>query len=73
MPAIDPLVSTRYLERVGLLSAEDRALCNAVFAGNPLLFDYVLKRKVRAVVDGTERRFPPTVFESARLFEGGRA
>lgn len=73
LPAIDPLVSTRYLERAGLLSTEDRALCNAVFASNPLLFDYVLKRKVRTIVDGVERRFSPHVFESARLFDAGRA
>lgn len=68
LPAIDPLVSTRYLERVGLLSADDRALCNEVFRCNPLLFDYVLKRKVRALVNGEERRFAPGVFETARLF-----
>ncbi len=68
LPAIDPLVSTRYLERIGLLAPEDRALCNEVFRCNPLLFDYVLKRKVRALVDGRERRFSPRVFETARLF-----
>ncbi len=68
LPAIDPLVSTRYLERIGLLSTADRLLCNEVFRCNPLLFDYVLKRKVRALVGGEERRFAPRVFETAWLF-----
>ena len=70
LPAIDPLVSTRALVKADLLTEEDRAVCNAVYARNPLLFDYVLKRKVRAVVDGRERRFLPRVFETAWLFEG---
>ncbi|MBI1944747.1 MAG: amidohydrolase family protein [Deltaproteobacteria bacterium] len=73
LPAIDPLVSTRYLERQGLLSSAHRALCNQVFAHNPLLFDYVLKRKVRVLAGGVEHRLPPRVFESARLFDGSRA
>lgn len=73
LPAIDPLVSTRYLERAGLLAHQDRVLCNAVFDHNPLLFDYVLKRKVRALVNGEERRFSPRVFETARLFSGTHA
>jgi uncharacterized protein len=68
LPAIDPLVSTRYLVRHGLLAEEDRALCNRVFEHNPLLFDYVLKRKVRAVVDGVTHRFAPRVFETSWLF-----
>lgn len=73
LPAIDPLVSTRYLVRAGLLAEEDRALVNEVFVRNPLLFDYVLKRKVRVLVDGQERRFAPRVFETAALFPGGRS
>jgi mannonate dehydratase len=68
LPAIDPLVSTRYLVNHELLTHDDRVLCNRVFAHNPLLFDYVLKRKVRAVKDGVEHRFPPRVFETSWLF-----
>lgn len=68
LPAIDPLVSTRYLVNQDLLSEEDRSLCNRVFAHNPLLFDYVLKRKVRAIVDGKEHRLPGRVFETSWLF-----
>lgn len=68
LPAIDPLVSTRYLVNQDLLAEEDRSLCNRVFAHNPLLFDYVLKRKVRAIVDGKEHRLPPRVFETSWLF-----
>lgn len=73
LPAIDPLVSTRFLVRAGLLTEDDRAFVNEVFVRNPLLFDYVLKRRVRVVIDGVERRFSPRVFETARLFAGGAA
>lgn len=68
LPAIDPLVSTRYLVNEGLLSEEDRALCNRVFAHNPLLFDFVLKRRVRSLRDGVEMRFAARVFETSWLF-----
>ncbi|HEY4221462.1 MAG TPA: amidohydrolase family protein [Myxococcota bacterium] len=70
LPAIDPLVSTRYLVRHGFLSDEDRNLCNRVFAHNPLLFDYVLKRKLRVIDEASKReqRFLPRVFETSWLF-----
>jgi mannonate dehydratase len=69
LPAVDPLVSTRYLVAHNLLSDEDRDLVNKVYAHNPLLFDYVLKRRVRHVQNGVTHRFSPQAFESARLFE----
>lgn len=70
LPAIDPLVSTRYLVAADLLSSEDRLMVNRVFAHNPLLFDYVLKRKVRLVEGDVVHRFAPAAFETAWLFEG---
>lgn len=70
LPAIDPLVSTRLLVRQGLMSAEDRAVCNAVFEHNPLLFDYVVKRVLRFHKGDKTCRFSPRVFETAWLFAG---
>jgi uncharacterized protein len=70
LPAIDPLVSTRYLVAGDFLSSDDRLMVNRVFAHNPLLFDYVLKRKVRLVEGNTTYRFDKRVFETAWLFEG---
>ncbi len=64
LPAIDPLVSTRWLKHKGYLTAEERGLCNEIFEANALLFDYVVKRCLR--VDG--KGFAPVVFESGRLF-----
>jgi mannonate dehydratase len=68
LPAIDPLVSTRLLVQRGLLAAEDRPLVNEVFEANPLLFDLVLKRRLRLLEDGRTYRFQPVVFESRRVF-----
>ncbi|MDP2345278.1 MAG: amidohydrolase family protein [Deltaproteobacteria bacterium] len=69
LPAIDPLISTRYLASQGLLDDDDRVRLNQVFPRNPLLFDYVLKRCLRVVdVDGTVHRFSPIVFETRRAF-----
>jgi mannonate dehydratase len=70
LPAIDPLMSTRYLLAEELLDIEDRPRLNAVFAKNPLLFDYLLKRRLRVKDDdGRVHRFAPVVFESRRIFE----
>lgn len=65
--AIDPLTSLALLERRGLLEPAERAPLREVFTANPLLFDLVLKRRLR--LERPERRFAPEVFESARLFD----
>lgn len=71
LPAIDPLMSTRYLASQKLLSSDDREKLNQVFPFNPLLFAYLLKRCLRSVdADGTEHRFSSIVFETKRLFAG---
>ncbi len=67
LPAIDPLFSTRLLVRRGYLEPSERAPLNEIFEANALLFDFVLKRRLR-LVEGAVHRFPPGVFESRRLF-----
>lgn len=73
LPAINPLVSTRWLEREGYLSRSDRRRCNEVYEVNPLLFDFVVKRSLVWREGGVEHRFSPCVFETAWLFEGHTA
>lgn len=68
LPAIDPLVSARWLRHLGYLEEGEAAPLEEIQAVNPLLFDLVVKRRLRLVVDGTVHRFAPAVFESARLF-----
>ena len=68
LPAIDPLVSTLWLVRRGYLAPEERLVLNEVFEANPLLFDYLVKRRLSVVADGRTHRFSPAVFETARLF-----
>jgi len=67
--AIDPLTSLDLLERRGFLDEADVAPLRELFDGNPLLFDLVLKRRLRVLEGGEPRRFAPEVFESARLFD----
>lgn len=70
LPAINPLVSTRWLEREGYLSRADRLRCNEVYESNPLLFDFVVKRALVWREGAAEYRFSPCVFETRWLFEG---
>lgn len=73
LPAINPLVSTRWLEREGYLSRADRLRCNEVYEANPLLFDFIVKRALVWRERGEEHRFSPCVFESQWVFEGHTA
>jgi mannonate dehydratase len=66
--ALDPLTSLKKLVAAGLLAAEERAPLRELFEANPLLFDLVLKRRLRLVGSAGARRFEASVFESARLF-----
>ncbi len=68
LPAIDPLVSTRILEREGYLTPEDREKCNRLYRKNPLLFDLVLKRKLRLEHKNNTHVFSPAVFQTANFF-----
>jgi predicted TIM-barrel fold metal-dependent hydrolase len=65
-----PVVNNSWwLEHNGLLSTEDRRLCDKIGEANPLLFDFVLKRSVRVLDRGLPRRFSPSVFEGEWLFD----
>jgi mannonate dehydratase len=71
LPALRFVISPTKLQLDGLLSADDRDLCNELFAANPLLFDFAVKRSLRHEVDGRTHRFSPAVFETARWFGVG--
>ena len=60
LPAINILIRTRPLVKLGYITAEERAGLNEIYDYNPLLFDFVLKRTMK-LPDST-RRLPPAVF-----------
>jgi predicted TIM-barrel fold metal-dependent hydrolase len=60
LPAINALIRTKSLVSQGYLSEEERAGLNEIYDYNPLLFDFVLKRTIRA--PGTGERFQASVF-----------
>jgi predicted TIM-barrel fold metal-dependent hydrolase len=60
LPAINALVRTRSLVRAGYLTPEERAGLNEIYQFNPLLFDFALKRTIRAPETG--ERFQAAVF-----------
>lgn len=62
LPAINLLIRTKPLVRAGYLDAEDRAPLREIYRFNPLLFDFVLKRRLK--LPGTDRRLPASVFEA---------
>lgn len=63
LPGIAALVSLPALAASGLLPAADVAPLQALRAHNPLLFDFVLKRRLRS----GSRRLPAGVFEARAL------
>jgi predicted TIM-barrel fold metal-dependent hydrolase len=62
LPAINVLIRTRPLVRLGYITAGERECLNEIYDYNPLLFDFVLKRTIK--LPGTERRLPASVFMS---------
>ncbi len=60
LPAIDVVVQTSALARHGLLTDEEARYLDEIFAYNPLLFDYVVKRTVRSPRTGG--RLPAAIF-----------
>jgi len=54
------VISTRKLARAGYVTRDERGLLNEIYDYNPLLFDFVLKRTMRA--PGGEQRLPASVF-----------
>jgi uncharacterized protein len=73
LPAVNPLVSTKYLQSQGYLTPKARRACNEVYGANPLLFDFVVKRSLRVLDQDGEHRFADIVFESARVFPRANA
>ncbi len=62
LPAVNALIRTRPLVRAGYLDADEREPLRELYGFNPLLFDFVLKRRLR--LPGTNRRLPARVFTS---------
>ncbi len=65
LPAIMPLINTRQLHRMGLLSSEHLPFLQSLKKHNALLFDFALKR----LISHQGIQFPASVFESRRLFD----
>jgi uncharacterized protein len=64
LPGIMPVVSIDHFVRMGLLREEDVPVLRELRQHNPLLFDFVLKRSLKAGGAG----FAPRVFETRRFF-----
>lgn len=62
LPAINLLIRTKPLLRAGYIDAEERAPLGEIYRFNPLLFDFVLKRRLK--LPGTSKRLPASVFMS---------
>jgi len=62
LPAVNLLIRTKPLVRAGYLDEGEASLLREIYGFNPLLFDFVLKRRLK--LPGTQRRLPASVFES---------
>jgi uncharacterized protein len=60
LPAINVLIRTRALVKQGYITSSERASLNEIYDYNPLLFDFALKRTMKA--PGTLRRLPASIF-----------
>lgn len=69
LPAINIVVQTRALVRHGFITPQERRHLNEIYHCNPLLFDYVLKRTVRA--PGTRDHLSARVFQANTALETG--
>lgn len=61
LPALNSLISTRLLVTSGYLDEEDREPLNEIYKANPLLFDYVLKRRLKHPKDDS-KKFAASMF-----------
>jgi len=57
------------LVKHGFISRQERKHLNEIYHCNPLLFDYVLKRTIRA--PGTRERLSADVFQANTALEAG--
>jgi predicted TIM-barrel fold metal-dependent hydrolase len=62
LPAVNALIRTRPLVRAGYIDADEREPLREIYGFNPLLFDFVLKRRLH--LPGTNRRLPASIFTS---------
>jgi predicted TIM-barrel fold metal-dependent hydrolase len=60
LPAVNVLIRTKPLVKYGYITPADAASLRQIYDYNPLLFDFVLKRRI--TIPGTERRLPAAVF-----------
>ena len=65
LPGLMPIFSVEYIVSLGLLEAVAAPVISEIRAHNPLLFDFVLKRSLRA----NGRAFAASVFQTRRFFE----
>ena len=64
LPGVMPLISTRHFARSGLINEADTPVLSIVRRYNPILFDFLLKRRLR----WHGHRLGPTVFEARWVF-----
>lgn len=64
LPGVMPLFAPAEFSRAGMLAADAVPVLDELHAHNPLLFDFVLKRHLKA----GKHRFPAAVFETRRFF-----
>jgi hypothetical protein len=62
LPAINLLIRTKPLLRLGYIDAEERTSLREIYGFNPLLYYFVLKRCLK--LPGTNRRLPACVFQA---------
>ena len=60
LPAVNILIRTRPLVKLGFLSKSEGESLKEVYDYNPLLFDFVLKRTLK--LPGTSKTLPPSIF-----------
>ena len=65
LPAINCIIWTRKLTRLGMITKEERRCLNEIYQYNPLLFDFVLKRTVQNPTSG--KRLSSAVFAENAL------
>jgi predicted TIM-barrel fold metal-dependent hydrolase len=65
LPGVFPLYSVDYLVELGFVEEVEAPLFKALREYNPLLFDFVLKRRLRVGV----KRLPVSVFETRPFFD----
>ena len=61
LPAINVLIHTKKMEKIGYISEQERNLLNEIYHYNPLLFDFVLKRTIKHPV--SNNKFCAQVFQ----------